>query len=284
MQYLLGLLSAVCYGANWVLQQDEAAQAPDNLSQHPVGLLVHLLRKPVWLLGLFLLVAGSALQSFALAVGDLEVVEPLLVAGLLFALAFGALLYGREVRRVEWVSGVAVCLALAVLLAVSDPTRTRSGGDIVRWAVASAVTVGGILGLGAAARGRDGVWRAVLYATASGACWGLSDALSKGAFTLAEHHLVALFTAWQSYAFVGASTVALALSQAAFKAAPLRASLPSLAVVEPVVGVALGALVLRSRLRGGPLAVAIDAAAGLILLAGAVVLARSPAVTGDAVS
>lgn len=85
---LLAVVAAFAFGANWVLQQWEAAKAPDQLQLHPLQLLRLLLRRPLWLLGLSSLVVGSVVQQFALADGDLGVDEALLVLDLVFALVF----------------------------------------------------------------------------------------------------------------------------------------------------------------------------------------------------
>lgn len=83
--------------------------------------------------------------------------------------------------------------------------------------------------------------------------------MSKAAFSLAQRHALALLTAWQTYAFLGVAVIALLQSQLAFNAAPLRVSLPCLALGEPVVGLFLGVGVLSDRLRHSPWALAVEA-------------------------
>src|ERR1700738_5340838 len=85
----LSLASALCFAASSVLQQREARDAPPETAMRP-GLVAHLIKQPLWLLGNVSGIAGFALQLLALRTGSLALVQPLLVVGLVFALAAGA--------------------------------------------------------------------------------------------------------------------------------------------------------------------------------------------------
>lgn len=66
------------------------------------------------------------------------------------------------------------------------------------------------------------------------------------------------------------------LNQSAFDAAPLRISLPATTATEPIVGILLGVVLFGERLRVDPPALAGEVGGLVALVAGIVVLGRSP--------
>src|SRR5437879_4181014 len=90
MVYVLGLASAFFYGLASVMQHREAAAAPQSESLS-LRLLARLVRRPLWTAGIVADAAAFALHAAALGRGPLTLVQPLLTAGLLFALALAAL-------------------------------------------------------------------------------------------------------------------------------------------------------------------------------------------------
>jgi hypothetical protein len=274
--YLLAVVAAIAYGCNWVLQQHEAAQAPATLQLHPVRLLEHVIRRPLWVVGLVALLGGSAAQEGALTDGSLPVIEALLVLDLVFALLLANKLSHRSVEWVQWLGAAGVCVGLAAFLAAGDPTPGHGLGSNERW-VLVAIAVGGAvtLLLSAAWRTTDAV-RAALCATAAAILFGLSDALSKSAFSLLPHGVDRFAAAWQFYALVGVAVVAVAASQIAYNAAPLVVSLPSLAVGEPVVGVLVGIFVLHVHFRTSTAALVIEAVGAAMIAVGSWIVTRAP--------
>lgn len=275
---LLAVVAAFAFGANWVLQQWEAAKAPDQLQLHPLQLLRLLLRRPLWLLGLSSLVVGSVVQQFALADGDLGVDEALLVLDLVFALVFADRVSPRSVQPLQWLGALTMCVGLGVFLVAANPSTTHGGGAIVRWsmllgaagAVCVALSVVGIVGTGRL--------RAVMFATASAVAFGVSDSFSAAAFSFTGDSIGSQFTIfahWQAYALLATAIVGLGLGQVAFNAAPLAVSLPSLAVGEPVVGLIAGIGVLGVSIRTSPAAVVVEVLAAVAIIGGSVVVGRS---------
>jgi drug/metabolite transporter (DMT)-like permease len=278
MGYVLAALAAACYGAYWVLQQHAAAQIPATAWRSPRRLFGYLGRRPLWLVGLAALIVGSLLQAAGLALGSLAIVEPLLVASLLFALALGRLLYRERVALPEWLGAAAICGALALLMVIGSPTTTKDVGSDPRWLVFGLAAAGGVVLLAMASSRARGAARALLASTASGLTWGICDALTKSALNLAghaAHAAVALLTAWQTYACAFTALAALALAQVAYNAAPLHISLPSLAAAEPIAGVILGVFVLGERFRASPGSLAVESVCAVMLVLGALPLARS---------
>ena len=96
---------------------------------------------------------------------------------------------------------------------------------------------------------RRGTVRAVLLAVATAVLYGLTAALTKGVVSLLDDGPLALVTAWETPALVLAAVGGTLASQSAFQAGGLGASLPIITVGEPLVGVALGAVVLDEQVQ-----------------------------------
>jgi drug/metabolite transporter (DMT)-like permease len=278
---LLALVAAVAYAIGWVLQQREAAAQEEGGSLSP-ALLLHLLRRPLWLVGIGAMIVGNLLQAAALGIGGLTLVEPVIVLSLLFALPLGAALSRQMMRRGEWVAAIAVSVGVAVLILISQPTETTRVGDPVSWTLAGAATAGATAILVSVGLKYDGVPRAVSFAISAGLLLGLSDATTKSLFDLVNHHGTGvLLTSWQTYALVATAVYALLLSQDAYKAAPLPASLPPITVVEPIVGMVIGVFVLGEHFTLNWAAGAGELAALGLMVWGTYRLAQSPLVCAE---
>ena len=114
--------SALCVAVSSVLQQRGASRAPRGSGLH-LGLIAHLVGRPMWLGGLLAGVGTVALQALALASGPLVLVQPLLVCALRFALPASVLLEKRRPSLVEW--AWALLLVAGLALSLGGPARDR---------------------------------------------------------------------------------------------------------------------------------------------------------------
>lgn len=273
---LCALGSSLMYALASVLQQHGAAGQPEDQSLK-LGLLVLLFRQPAWLLGLTCDVSGYVLQFVALGHGPIVVVQPLLVCGLLFALPIGAAWAGRRLRALDWVAAVMVCAGLGVFLAVADPGAGRNNASLPVWtilllgvsAVAAALVVVG--------RRSERRLRAVALSAAAGVVYGAAAALTKTSSHLLDHGIVPLFSHWQPYVLAVFGIGGMLLAQSAFQAGDLDASLPMMSVGDPVVSIAIGALMFRETISSGVAALTVETVFLLIMFVGVVLLARSEA-------
>ena len=126
-------------------------------------------------------------------------------------------------------------------------------------------------------------WCALLLAFAAGCVYGLTAALTKSTLDLFDHGVLDAFTHWQPYALAAAGFVGFLLNQSAFQAGHLAASLPAMAVTDPVVGCVIGVTLFGETLGAtGVGAIAATAAAVVVMAVATVSLARSPLVTHEA--
>ena len=281
MTIVLGLAAAVLLGLGFVLQQHAARQAPpdDALS---LRLFADLIGKPVWLAGIAAMVSGQVLGALALSGqgGRVSLVEPLLTTNLLFALGLARSLSNEQLRWREWAGAVVLIAGIAVFLVAAQPS-TGSGvsgamSESLRTGIFVAIIaliVGVMVSLG---RRATGAARAGLLAAGAGLLFGLQDGFTRAAMLVLGDGPLKLLESWLPYGVVAVAVTGLLLAQSAFEVAPLRASLPAITAAEPVVGIAYGISVFGERVRTAPVWLALEAAGLIAMVAGIVVLTRSP--------
>jgi drug/metabolite transporter (DMT)-like permease len=280
MPVLAALGSALLYALASVLQQRAAGEAPAERALR-LRLLVGLFARPIWLIGILADGAGFVLQFVALDHGSLVLVQPLLVSGLLFALPLGAAMTHRRLMPSEWLGAATTVAGLSLFLVVAAPAPGHDKASDLAWVITGVCTLVPIAVLVAVSRSTGGALRAGLMAAAGGIFYGLAAALTK--VTAQEFHTGIVHTltnTWEPYALVVCAVVAMVVVQSAFQAGPLRWSLPTLTVVDPVVSVVIGALALGERISTVGAAPALEIL-GLVAMAGGVFLvARSPLMVG----
>jgi hypothetical protein len=94
--------------------------------------------------------------------------------------------------------------------------------------------------------------------------------------------ILALLAAPSVYAVVVTAVVGTLLAQSAYEMAPLHASYPALASVEPLTGIGIGVGVLGGTLATGTLPLAVGVAGLVVMTVGIYLLATSPLVAGQA--
>ncbi|MGD9572644.1 MAG: DMT family transporter [Thermoleophilia bacterium] len=243
----IALTAALLFAIGSVLQQRAASEIPDDQASG-AGFIMGLLRRPIWLLGTVADTSGFVVQGVALAFGSLVLVQPLLATSLLFALPLGAWINKRRLRRSDIAWAVLLTIGLTVFLVAGEPTEGVDTAPVRDWLIASAVIVPITVGAVVVA-GRRRSWRAVGLAIATGILFGLTAALVKSAVSYLDDGVVGFLSQWEPYAMVAAAGLGTYLQQASYQAGSLAQTLPAVAVLEPVVGVALGVGILQEDLQ-----------------------------------
>jgi len=264
--------SALAAAGSTVLQHRTARHAPQK---HAAGvrLLAHLVARPAWLVGLLLAAIGLGLHTVALTGGRLAVVQPLLVCGLLFALPLSMLLENRRPSHTELAWAGALVAALTIFLLVARPSAgvVSIDADVLGWTTAAGSTAIAIASLCAFRFHR---YRAVLLATASGVGYGIAAALLKQTTAIAAGGILAVVVDWPVYALIIVGAVAVALTQLAYRAGPLRESLPPLTIADPATSIMIGALAFHEQLAHSAAAIVIELAAFVVMGIASAQLAR----------
>jgi drug/metabolite transporter (DMT)-like permease len=282
VSYATTLVAALLLGTGFVLQQYAAEQEPDSRFLG-VRIIVDLIRKPRWLLGIICMIGGYVLSAWSIGHLELTLVEPLLSTYLVFALVLAVPLSKQRLKWTEAV-GALVLLSGVTLLSVSRSV-TPVGGELAfgspsNWPLAALIAGLAFVVVRAGSRWKGGP-RATLTGLGAGLIFGVQDALTRQTLEiLLGQSPTVLFTSWALYALVGAGIIGVWLMQNAFSAAPLRASLPAIAAGEPVAGIVLGILVFGDRIQIGPGMLAIEATGIAALIVGVIMVARSSAFGG----
>lgn len=279
MAVLLALVAELCAAISTVLQQQQASAARVRRAFDP-KLIFDLGRQPVWIFGVVVMLGGYASQAAALGIGRLVLVEPLLGTGVALAVPLAAVWGGRRPTRTEILAALAVGAGVATFLAVGRPAAGYSVAAAARW---SPWLVGvAVLGLLTAALSPRlaRAQRGTALAALAGCCFAVTDGLTKSTIYLAGRDGLGFLTAWELWALAGFGLLGFLTQQSAFHAAPLSASLPASALLEPVIGTLIGLTVLREHLQSSAAALTGELIAVLVAAAGVVFLARSRVVAG----
>jgi drug/metabolite transporter (DMT)-like permease len=271
---LLPVLFALCAALSnafaTVLQRKAALVVPHSQGFR-AGLILDLVRQPVWLGGILAVVVAGLCQAVALGTGPLTIVQPLFVLELPLALILATLLLHGSLPRAGWVAVAGVVVGLGIALAAAAPSGNRTDVPGDRWVVALAVCAAVVLALSAAALRRpEGRARAALLGTATAISYAVTAALMKEAVhILDDHGLGAFLTTWQTYAFAAAGVAAVLLLVHAMQAGPLVASQPALTLGDAAVSLTLGILLFEEHVRTGWWL--LPEAAGVALVVGGVI-------------
>jgi drug/metabolite transporter (DMT)-like permease len=276
---IVAFAAAICFAFANVLQQRVASRLPTTAA-FDTGVLLRLVRKPLWMVGLVAVVVSISLQATALGMGRLVVIEPVLASSLLVALAVSAWAEHRRMRTGEWVAAITTFAGLAIFLVVSQPSGGRQTAGTLQLGLAAvgALCVAAAASLIAVRLGA--VRRALILGVGGGVAAGVTDALTKSVAFLAGARHLAIFADPRLYLLVFVGLMAYTIQQNGYRAAGLAAFLPAFAVLDPAVGSILGMSVYHERLGGGPARIVIETAAAVAAIWGITRLASSSATVG----
>lgn len=272
MEVALALAAALLFALGTVLQEQVASQSSDEESRS-ANFLVALARKPRWVAGIAADALGFVGQAWALAIGKLVVVQPLLATAVVFALPLGAKLAGRRVSMREVGAAIAVTAGLGAFLVVADPSGGVENANAAEWIGSFAVCGGLSLVLMLAARGRSPAHRAALMGTAAGILFALAAALTKATVDELDEGVLAIFENWHVYALVMVGWVSMTISQRALQTGALAPAVATQMAFDPIVSVALGVLAFEESIHESSATAVLAMIAFAVMIGGLVVLA-----------
>lgn len=276
------ITAAVGAGASFAVATVIQARAARRASARPAlgraPLVARLARDPWWVLGVSTSGISFGLQSLALSLAPIALVQPLIVTDLLFALPLSARLSGRRLGLREWAGAGLIAGGLAFFLLVAGPSAgVTDPGNGALLAVSGAALAVVALAL-AVAPEKLGSRRASALAVAAGVCFGLMSALTKTVTGLLATRGVAATEDWQSWLLAGVALLGLSLAQSAYASGSLAVSLPLIDILEPVVAVGIGVTAFGETLSASPASLAAELVAAAAAVAGVAVLDHSPLV------
>jgi hypothetical protein len=277
---LFALLAAFSNALNMVTQH--IASIGDPAHSKGWAFVRYLVRNPLWLFGWVALAAAFVFQALALHNGLMSVVQPLLVTELVFALVLRRLWLRQAIRPITWGAAGLVCGALALFIAMSEPsggTATPSTSVVATACLVTAAAAALLALLGA--RGSP-ARRAALLGAATAILWALVAVFIKATTdTLTSFGIGGMFTHWPVYALAVTGLAAELLNQAALHVGPLRSSQPFIVVVDPVASIALSVWVYGEAFSDNSARLGVAAASFAVMCVAVVVLARTAPETMD---
>lgn len=254
--------------------QQGATKRLETTQSVPPRQFIRLIVQPRWLAGQSSDALAFVLQAVALGFGALIFVEPLMVMSLPFSVLLRAwTTRQRPGRRALLGSGLCV-VGLSIFLLVAQPRAGRSTFTIAE-AVLLAIAVAVILAvcLAIAAKTRDN-GRAVAFAAAAAAVFGVTAALTKVVTTQLQQGIFEPLQHWPIYAAALTGVTGVLLTQNALRPGALAAPVAVITVGDPLASIALGLLWLNESVNSGAWAIAAEVLTLAVMVLGVTVLAR----------
>lgn len=270
---LLALVASAFFNVAVAVQALDARVLPRELSLRP-ELLLRLIRRRRWRIGILLAVLGWPLHAAALGLAPLTAVQPALAAGLLILLVVASRTLGERVGAREVLAVLLIVAGEAgVAWAAPDRSSTHAHGLPL---VAALVGLGAVALLPYVVRDRSRT-RGLAAVASAGVAFALSGFVTK----LVSDDLSsgAIFTAWLWADLVLAAAVIGVLSEnSAFQTRPASQVAPLVFSAQTVLPVMLAPLVGGEDWGSTPLGGGAVLLALLAVVAGVVLIARSRAV------
>ena len=277
---LLAVAASLCTATASVCQR-AGARNTGPAAGFDARLIVRLARQPTWLLGIAAMIGGFVFQLTALRFGELALVQPILAAELLFVFGYLAVAGSRRPKLRDWLAAAAMSAGIGVFLRLAAPSGGRLHAPGSSWLLAGLVTAGVVLAALAGAfglRGRPGASRsrrAAVLGSATGISWGFMAAVIKELSSHLGDGIGALVTTWSLYLLLAAGAVTMLLAAHALASGPLAASQPGFTIVDPLTASLLGVFLFGEHIQTGAAALAGEALALAVVIAGATALSRS---------
>jgi drug/metabolite transporter (DMT)-like permease len=268
----LALAAALLFALGTVLQQRAGLEAPAEGPSS--GLLIQMAKRPVWLIGILADAFGFIAQAAALGFGRLAVVQPLLVASVVFALPLGARLTGQKVTRIDIGAAVLVTAALVAFLTFANPSGGRADAPLGSWLIAIGACLALCAPLVLAGRRGSAPRRAALLGIATGILFALSAALTKAVVDELDNGVLTIFTTWHLYGLAVIGYASMTLNQMALNTGALAPAVATSMAFDPITSVVLGVALLDESLNVGAGDIAVTVLALVAAGAGMAVLSR----------
>jgi drug/metabolite transporter (DMT)-like permease len=278
---LLAVAASACTAAASLCQREGAKD--NQTAGFDARLLVRLARRPAWLLGIAAMIGGFIFQITALRFGDLSQVQPILAAELLFVFGYLAVAGTRRVAGRDVLAAAAMSAGIGVFLRLAAPSGGRLHAPGSSWLLAGLVTAGIVAAASGLGRrpGASPSRRAAVLGAATGISWGFMAAVIKELSSHLGGGPGAVLSAWSLYLLLAAGAMTMLLASHALAAGPLAASQPGFTILDPLAASVLGVFLFGEHIRTDAAALAGEALALAVVIAGAAALSRSSLIAGE---
>lgn len=273
MVVFLALLASCLYALASVCQRLGVETAPGETNR--TGLIHQMVRRRIWIVGFAVMSLGYLIQSIALHLGSVAVVQPLMVSELLAVVAILWFWYATPWRARDAVSVVVAVAGLVTFLVVASPSEGTSSPHAARWIITSVVIAAlatTLIALGS--RGPDW-WRALFLGAGASVGFAFLAVVTKSLTAVLMNDWVRALISWQLYTLAFIGLTSFVVMQHAFRAGSLAISQSALILINPIVSIVLGSVLFHEQLRGGAGAVTLEVLSLVVLVVGAISLCVS---------
>ena len=198
MVYVLAVAAALSNALTSVFQRMGVEDAPEESTMR-LSLMAHAIRRGVWLMGFGFMICSFLLQSFALHIGRLSVVQPILTMELLFLVAILGTYFRFSISAREWIGASAIAFGLAGFLYFAAPGGGEEVPTNLGWIVVGGSTTALIVLTVVATRWGPRWWKAAMFGSAAAIAFAFTAALIKEVSNYAANDWVTMFEHWQTY-------------------------------------------------------------------------------------
>jgi drug/metabolite transporter (DMT)-like permease len=280
MAIVFALLAAGANALATVFQRIGVEEAtPISASLH--SLMVSVLRRPIWFAGLALTTASFLLQATALALGDLSIVQPIMVTEIVFLVVILGTWFHHGFGWREWLGAFGTAAGLGVFLALSSSRGGTERPTKDEWfLLVGACLVGTALTWAAARRGSRS-WRAACLGIGAGVAFALTAALIKTTADQWSQGLAYVFTHFEAYGVAVTGLVGFVICQNALRAGPIAASQSALLIVNPLASIIMGTWLFGDRVQASGMRGYFEATSLVVMFVALYVLSHSPLIAAD---
>ena len=178
MVYVLAVAAALSNALTSVFQRMGVEDAPEETTMR-LSLMAHAVRRGVWLLGFAFMICSFLLQSFALHIGRLSVVQPILTMELLFLVAILGTYFRFQITYREWIGPAPSPSGWPASSTSPHPAAAEEVPTNLGWIVVGTTTCGLIVLAVVATRWGPRWWKAAMFGTAAAITYAFTAALIK---------------------------------------------------------------------------------------------------------
>ncbi|HEY1762915.1 MAG TPA: DMT family transporter [Acidimicrobiales bacterium] len=274
MVVFLALIASCANAVASIFQRLGVEDAP-AANGPSMGLVRHMVQRPVWLAGVVIMTLAYVLQAVALHLGTLDRVQPLMVSELVILVVILWLWYSTALRARDLFFAFATATGLGLFLAFSAGSPGTASPRDGRWLIVGIITAGAMALLVVLGSSGSAWRRALLLGAGASVGFALLAALTKTFTNVLLSGWGAAFSSWPLYALAIIGIGSFVVMQSAFQVGPLAVSQSALILVNPLVSIIIGHALFHETLRGGPLFVTLELFSLAMMVAGAVGLSSS---------
>lgn len=270
---LIMLTSSAMYSLSYVLQHTGTQASIGERAGSDAG-VAKLVRNPTWLLGVVLFGLSFALHLVALAFGSVGMVQPLIIAEIVFIPPIAQLISKVKVGARDWLAILLVSVSLALFLVVARPTEGDPTAPLGDWlAVITVMLASAGLIMWWGSRQRNTSAKASIIGVGAGIFNALLAISAKGMFG-------SLVTAGfvgnpLTYVTVVVTVGSIGTTAFAFRSGPITASSCAMIAVNPIVSTVAAMWLFHVEIKHTPLDVVGIVISIMAMNLGIIALSRS---------